>query len=424
MERVSIRALLIALIATASLVPIGMLMSGQPSGYTLVCTPVQYYAAAPWMNVKNVYAKVDGGKLYWYIELGGAMPTTQGSSTTFYVYMDTDRSASTGDRRNGMGADYYLYFYLHGDNSSAYIQLARYNATSDQYKWATANCGITRGKGLNYVEAWVDQQAVGYSAQGLRFSIDEDAENLGVPATSGTYVLGTRQRTIAVDGSAEDWEGIFAAVTLPARSTVPAELECSAIHIANDNDNLYFRLDPRGTPTRSLEAGTLHRYVGLYLDTDNSNSTGKRSLGGADYEVDVSFTTSGSAGGDIWLYKYFGDGDNWDFRYVSVEDSHVGNDNVFEFKVPLEKLGLGTSGRVNFYWGSSAWYLWDSFPRPVDYLTYPPSSATTGGELGIMKLFGSEAVFLGVVAALMIVEAVLIVVAMRMGKKPETPPPP
>ena len=91
---VRIRTLLIALIVTASLVPIGLLTSGQPSGYTLLYTPVQYFSAAPWMNVKNIYGKVDGSKLYWYIELGGAIPTTQGTEVAFYVYMDTDRSTS------------------------------------------------------------------------------------------------------------------------------------------------------------------------------------------------------------------------------------------------------------------------------------------------------------------------------------------
>jgi hypothetical protein len=194
--------------------------------------------------------------------------------------------------------------------------------------------------------------------------------------------------------------------------------------VANDNDYLYFRLDARGAPTKNLESGTLYRNLYLYLDTDNSNSTGHIGVGGADYELDATFYTGPGRSGYINLYKYFGSGTDWDFRYEDLGISQVGNDNVFEFKIPLARLGLGTSGTVNLYEGGQTWYLRDYYPRPVDYLSYPPSSATTGGELGIVKLFGSETVFLGVVAALMVVEAVLIVVAMRMGKKPETPPPP
>ena len=61
--------------------------------------------------------------------------------------------------------------------------------------------------------------------------------------------------------------------------------------MANDQDNLYFRFDMRGTPTQRLGAGTLYRYFYIYVNTDDNNATGDLLRGGADYEVDITFYT-------------------------------------------------------------------------------------------------------------------------------------
>jgi len=406
------------------LVPIGLFVSGQPQGYTLVLSPTQYFSAAPWMNVKSIYMKAESNRLYWYIEYAGVMPSDSRSYRNAYVYMDTDKTISTGGQYNGRGMDYYLYFYLYGDNSSSYVRLYKWNATSQSYgSQPTTVTGLTRKSGLDYLEVWVDQQAAGYSAQGLYFYIDHYADTTGVTDASGEYIMGSHQRSITLDGNAGDWGDTPASITFPALSTVPAELEASAFCIANDQDNLYFRIDMRGTPTKSIEAGKIRRNLYVYVDTDDNNATGHLSTGGSEYELYLSSYTGVTRSGYVTMYRYVGTGEDWNFEWMDEGDATVAHDNTFEALIPLTKLGLGASGKIHLYIEDNRWYLSDTFPRPAQYVAFPAVQSTTG-DLGIVKLFGSETVFLTVVVGLMLVEAVLVFIIARRGKKQGIPPPP
>ncbi|HYA22112.1 MAG TPA: hypothetical protein VEG31_02955, partial [Thermoproteota archaeon] len=285
------RALLLVLVAVPLLIPMGLSVSGQPQGYTLVLSPPQYFNAAPWMNVRAIYMKTDSDNLYWYIEYAGAIPNLARSYRRVYLYLDTDNSTLTGYQSHGRGMDYEVYFELYGDNSSSYARLYQWNTTSNWFQSTSVNVGLIRQPGLTYLEVWVPQQSVGYSSQGLYFYMDTYAGTGGITEADSSYSIGSHTRTVNVDGSSGDWGDTPATVTFPPGSTVPAELEGSALYIANDEDNLYFRLDLRGAPTTSIAAGTVDRYIYLYADTDNSNATGYL-LGngqGADYEIDLSF---------------------------------------------------------------------------------------------------------------------------------------
>ena len=86
---------------------------------------------------------------------------------------------------------------------------------------------------------------------------------------------------------------------------------------------------------------------------------------------------------------------------------------------------MGTSGRINFIIDDEKWYLSDSFPRPSQFIQFPAAVAgPAAGDLGIVKLFGSETVFLAVVIGLMLAEAVLVYIIARRGGKQVSPPPP
>ena len=425
MKTASQCAILFALIMTPLLIPVGLFVSGQPQGYTLILAPTQFFSAAPWMNVKAIYMKTDSSNLYWYIEYAGAIPNSGSSHRTIYLYMDTDNSTSTGYQTHGRGMDYRLYFYLYGDNHSSYAKLYSWNVTIDWWQSTPANVGLTRQPGLSYLEVWVPQQAVGYSSQGLYFYIDTYAYTGGVPEAETSYVMGSHVRTVDVDGNAGDWGDTPATVTFPTASTVPAELECSALYMANDQDNLYLRFDIRGASTSSIGAGGLYRYFYLYADTDDNNATGYL-LGsgqGADYEIYLSFSTTTTRGSYVDLYRYDGTGQDWNWNWFDEGDATTANGNTLEASIPLAKLGLGASNRISLYIEDETWDLSDSFPRPSQFIKFPVAVAGAG-DLGIVKLFGSETVFLAVVVGLMLVEAVLVYIVARRGGKPVSVPPP
>lgn len=430
MRTVNQCALLFALIMTPLLFPIGLFVLGQPQGYTLVLSTTQYFNAAPWMNVKAIYMKTDSNNLYWYIEYAGAIPNSGGSYRQVYLYMDTDNSTATGSQSHGLGLDYEIYFYLYGDNHSSYAKLYSWNATGEWWQSTSVNVGLTRGPGLNYLEVWVARQAVGYSTQGLYFYISTYVYTGGVPKIGGnniegSYTMGSHQRTIDPDGNAGDWGDTSATVTFPVDANAPAELVCSASYTANDQDNLYFRFDMRGTPTQRLGAGTLYRYFYIYVNTDDNNATGDSYYGGADYEVDITFYTGNTRSGYFNFYRYTETDEDWSWDWFDSEGAIIANDNTFEVLVPLTKLGLGTSGRINFIIDDEKWYLSDSFPRPSQFIQFPAAVVgPAAGDLGIVKLFGSETVFLAVVIGLMLAEAVLVYIIARRGGKQVSPPPP
>jgi hypothetical protein len=56
------------------------------------------------------------------------------------------------------------------------------------------------------------------------------------------YIIGSLVRKIKIDGDSNDWGSVSPLITFPPRSINPPELEISSIYIANDDENLYFRM--------------------------------------------------------------------------------------------------------------------------------------------------------------------------------------
>lgn len=93
-----------------------------------------------------------------------------------------------------------------------------------------------------------------------------------MPKTELSYVLGSSVKQIIVDGDSEDWGNIAPLATFQSRSINPPELEVSNIYVANDDENLYTRIDTRGIPTTSANIGILSRQLYVYFDADNNNT--------------------------------------------------------------------------------------------------------------------------------------------------------
>lgn len=400
------------------------LAKGQPSGYTLVQSLSQTFSQAPWMNLKSLYVKTEGGRLYYYLEYFAAIPNSRDYSRAVYVYMDTDRNSATGQFSSLRGWDYYAYVYIAGDNSSLSRYLYQWNQTTDSWRsLSEARPAMTLKPNTDYVEFSVDQQVIGYSAEGVLFRVVAYSSVPGLPEARFSYTLGSNAKTITVDGNPSDWGSTPASATFASKALNPAELEVSAIYVANDQNNLYLRYDVRGTPTKDIDVGSLYRRSYIYVDADDSASTGYSGDWGAEYYVYAQFASNPRKDPYGWVYRYTGTGEDWQFNYESDIDADFGS--VLEFSVPLDALQMSQSGTISLYFESESWYLYDELPRPVDWLTYPAASTTsTSGGFSLVGLFGSEVLFLATVALLMLLEGVVIVLVMRRGRAPTPPPPP
>jgi len=164
----------------------------------------------------------------------------------------------------------------------------------------------------------------------------------------------------------------------------------------------------------------LNRWIYAYINTDNNN-TGLRVYGGADYYISGLFSSNPREHSYASAYRYVGTREDWSFDYSGGGAADFAG--VLELSMPLKALNLGQSDVISIYFPSRLWYLYDQAPRPTNWLTYP--LATVGGPsaFSIIGLFGSETIFLAVVAALMVLEAALIVLFMRRGMG-QVPPPP
>ncbi|MEM2089089.1 MAG: hypothetical protein QXF52_10560 [Thermoproteota archaeon] len=395
-------------------------VTSQPQGYTLVYSAPRTYGV-DWMDIKAVYMKTEENRLYFYVEYYGAIPNSKDYYRSLYIYMDTDRNTQTGSVSNDLGRDYYIYFYLYGDNSTSYAYLYRWNSTSlSWWNIKILKQNMKLAPELSYMEIWVDQQDIGYTSRGMDFYINSYAEVKAMLTTELNYVVGSSMKQINIDGNPGDWGDFPPSAAFQSRSINPPEMEVSNIYVANDADNLYIRIDTRGTPTASINTGSLTRWFTVYFDADNNNNTGYRSNSGAEFYAEVAFHSSPGKSTYASYYRYTGTGSDWNWQYVSSPSSTSDFNSVFEFKVSLSYLGLSPGQQVGLYMGDRWWYLSRSIPKPVYYTTYPPTTTTTGGIIGF---FGSETVFLAVVVVAMVAEAAIIVLLMRRGRAPPPPPP-
>ena len=336
---------------------------GQPQGYVLIYSPPRAYNA-DWMDVKAVYMKEEGDKLYFYIEYYGAIPSSEDYERHISIYIDVDRNPQTGDIDRGLGVDYTIDLYLSGDNSEFSAELFKWNNTS-RLGYGIKELTPNVRTGLNYMEVWVDKRDIGYTQKGIDFYIYTSSGVRAIRDTELNYVIGSSVKEIKVDGDSNDWGSVSPLITFPPRSINPPELEVSSIYVANDDENLYFRIDTRGKPTMMVNGGTLYRVFYVYLDTDNNDSTGDKKHGGAEFIITAFFKTSLSKRTYVEYSGY--DGQFW----YEIGDSAADFNNIFEFKVPLSFLELGSGQTIGIHiegWGRLVRYIPQS-----GYLTYYPN---------------------------------------------------
>lgn len=213
--RIFIPIALIIICLLASQLPF---IHGQPQGYVLIYSPPRAYTGADWIDVKAVYVKEEGNRLYFYVEYYGAIPSSGDYFRWSGIYMDTDRNPQTGSFSRGLGLDYYIYFDLYGDKSSYGLHLYRWNSTAGSFQnMGSGSLGATLGPGLGFMEVWVDQQAIGYTPKGIGFYMISRSGVRAVPRTELSYVVGSSVKQITVDGEPDDWSTLAPFKTLPSK---------------------------------------------------------------------------------------------------------------------------------------------------------------------------------------------------------------
>jgi hypothetical protein len=346
------------------------LVHSQPQGYTLVYSPPRAYYV-DWMDVKAVYVKEEGNRLYFYIEYYGAIPSSRDYKHEIYIYMDTDRNSQTGQAYGGLGLDYYIYFFLWGDNSDFGTALDKWDHMSNSWKYIKS-LNARLAPGLSYMEIWVDEWDIEYIQSGIDFYIESDSYVKAMPETELSYVIGSLVKQITVDGEPDDWGFISPLKTFPSREINPPEFEVSSVYVANDDENLYIRLDVRGKPSTTVNAGKLERRFVVYLDADNNDNTGCIWWSGSEFRIDASFYANMLKYTQVAYKKYAGMYSCiWE---VFSESWNAGDFNsIFEFKIPLSIIGVETSRTVGLY--IVAWSCgFDRYIPQSGYLTYLPDT--------------------------------------------------
>jgi hypothetical protein len=344
------------------------LVHGQPRGYTLIYSPPRGYYV-DWMDVKAVYVKEEGDRLYFYVEYYGAIPSFEYYSRSITINIDTDRNLQTGwAYKELLGVDYSIYFLLWGEGSYCSADLSKWNSTSRSFnriKDLKSNARLAPG--LSYMEIWVDKQDIGYTPNGIDFIVLSTCQVSRLEELRWSYAVGSSVKRITVDGDSSDWGSIDPLITPPFRSINPSELEISSVYVANDDENLYFRIDTRGKPATEVNEGYLHRWIGVYFDTDNNDNTGCINYGGAEFHAALAFATPKYA--RISYFRYTRDCiEEW----IEASLDSAAYNNIFEFKIPLNLLGLSSGQMIGIIMTYFAYF--ERLIPSSGHLTYPDTT--------------------------------------------------
>lgn len=323
------------------------------------------------MDVKAIYVKAEGNRLYFCVEYYGEMPNSPLYDRAIRVYMDTDRNIQTGGPGyNGYGAgwDCYIRFGLYGDGSTSDAYLERWNSTTGSWwRIEDVTLGVTSASSLSYMEIWIDQQDIGYTPDGIYFYMDICSRLEAMPPAELSYIVGSSVKHITVDGEKDDWGTVTPLHAFEPRSITPPELEVSNIYVANDEENLYVRMDMRGTPSTTISDGILERSLYAYFDTDNNDHTGHTGYSGAEFQTVSPFNADPEKNTYVNYYKYVRTGESQSWQLVAGPSASSDINEVFEFKIPLSYLGL-TGNQLNLYLTRKLWDLKRLTPK----LAYPP----------------------------------------------------
>jgi hypothetical protein len=322
----------------------------QSQGHTFIYSPPRAYYV-DWMDVKAIYVKEEEEKLYFYIEYYSAIPNSRDYWCEIDIDLDTDRSNQTGETWRGLGEDYIISLKVSGDRKDCSARLMKWY--EGLYMWKNIkDLKPNIRSGIDYVEIWVSKQDIGYTSSGINFRLTSYCyfrpDWLG---QKWSYVIGSAVKQISVDGDPSDWDSIAPLVVFPPRTVNPPEFEISSVYIANDDENLYFRVDTREKPTQKINEGDLHRMLDVYLDTDILIRI-------EIYRVDACYVS---------LFKLYESK-----LHDTLARYNCTFNDVFEFKIPFKHLGISSGQKISVTLGEYV-ATFGRFIPMTGYLTYSKS---------------------------------------------------
>jgi len=174
------------------------------------------------------------------------------------------------------------------------------------------------------------------------FTVSDSAAS-SAPAVVALTVTGqtpNNQAAITVDGSLAEWSNIASFGADPVDATGAGDqVDWLNGWVAHDRAKFYFAYE-NNNPV-NLSWG-----YGLYIDTDNSTSTGFRNFDGS-YPIGVDYLFEANE-----LMRYTGTGTNWSWATVALADVQIVG-NTAEFSLDRSLLGNPASLRL-FYVGENA----------------------------------------------------------------------
>lgn len=298
-------------------------------------------------DITNVWVAHDSVDLFLLLEARDEMDF---AGVDYTIYLDTDRSASTGYKVSWdtVGADYRFW-----DG-----EIYEYTGDGTSWDWQLVTNGVVYRTGAfqpSGIEIAIHRSAIEWPTnspislfvaltdiKGTPVIFEDDVNDFAPPLGSGGAAYPIRGDLLGVDGYFGDWAASPSVKSLgtdPANdgfdptstnhAAIGAYADIRSVWVANDQDDLFLRvqMETNMQPASSDYA--------IYLDTDNSGTTGYQiSWGtvGADYRV---------WNGD--LYSYAGDGSSWVWSQVTNAAAlKVGafDESQFELAIDRQKAEL------------------------------------------------------------------------------------
>ena len=314
-----------------------------------------------------------------------------GDTVDYYPDGVTDSTATGSDR-------FFTYTIANSGSNSPPVALAQNVSVATNQQLAVVLTGTDVNEDVLQYEI-VDQPANGTlsgtppsviytpaaghrGADQFAFTVS-DAASTSAPAVVSITTVGdvpNNETTITVDGSLAEWAGIDSFGIDPVDATGPGdEIDWREGWIAHDTNNFYFAYE--GTNTVNVSWG-----YGVYIDTDNSTSTGFRNFDGS-YPLGVDYLIEANE-----VLRYTGSGTDWSWALVSLNELQTSGNTA---ELSIARSALGNPEKLNlFYVGENA----ANNGTTVDY--YPDAALDVGAASRFFTYdTGSQSVNVAPVAA-------------------------
>ena len=318
-----------------------------------------------------------------YVAYQNYSPITNGLNSAYNLYLDTDRSRSTGYRGGGnnfpIGADYllqgntlYRYTGITGtDWSWLQVGVATASTASSNAEFALPQSWVGNPSSMNAFFLGDNTALPGGTIQ------DSYPNGALLTGGGGAYVTykikdvanSLPPGAVTVNGDLSDWTALRSFGVDPQNFPVDAtnQIDLTQIWLAHDSSNFYLAYQNYGPiTTNSVGWG----YT-LYLDVDSSRATGFRGTSN-NFPIGADYMLQGNT-----VYQYTGtNGTDWNWSFIGSPTWAAGSSNA-EFSIPRAWIGNPSLVKLLF-WGDNT-----AFGGSAEDV-YPENALNSGGGGGYL----------------------------------------